>query len=478
MAFLVRYFRIMKMNFSAVLVVGLVCSSAHSMAQAEPEVEKLKAAIHQLQVDFEKARQEHQEQLEALSRKVAELSSKGQSATTSPPPVSVVVSPTDSKWSPAKPISVARSGSSYMNISFDAIVDGGWSTASDPSRYLQLGDHDPIQRGFTLPNAEVALDGAVDPYFKGFANLLFKLDGNNETQVELEEAYLQTSSLLGNLQVRAGQFLAAFGRQNAQHPHQWSFVDSPIILARTLGPEGLRNPGAQISWLLPTPFYSEAILGVFDGSGGTAYSFRNGGEDGTMHGRTTQDRALSGAGDLLYVPRLATSFDITDQQTLLLGTSAAFGPNLTSPDSRSEIYGVDLYWKWKSATARQGFPFVAWQSEGLYQRFGAGGDGISGLPAESLRDWGFYSQVLWGFRERWVAALRGEYAAGNTGLLDATDLFRGERHRISPSLTFYPSEFSKIRLQYNRDDGASFGTDHSVWLQVEFLLGAHGSHQF
>jgi hypothetical protein len=45
-------------------------------------------------------------------------------------------------------------------------------------------------------------------------------------------------------------------------------------------------------------------------------------------------------------------------------------------------------------------------------------------------------------------------------------------------LTFYPSEFSKIRLQYNYDHGELFGTDHSVWLQVEFLLGAHGAHKF
>ena len=48
----------------------------------------------------------------------------------------------------------------------------------------------------------------------------------------------------------------------------------------------------------------------------------------------------------------------------------------------------------------------------------------------------------------------------------------------TPDLTFYPSEFSKLRLQYNYDHGEWFGVDHSVWLQVEFLLGAHGAHKF
>jgi hypothetical protein len=484
----------MKLNLSVCLVIGLVYVGHPAAAQVVDEVEKLRAQIHQLQEDFEKARREHQNQLEELTRKVSELSTRAQSqvgttsamasvpmpnlSTAEPGASPPGVSTREEKWSPTKPLTLARAGQSYMNISFDALVDGGWSTASDPGSFLQLGDHDPIKRGFTLPNAEISLDGAVDPYFKGFANLLFKLDGDNETEVELEEAYLQSSSLPANLQLKAGQFLAAFGRQNTQHPHQWAFVDAPIILTRAFGPEGLRNPGAQLSWLLPTPFYAEASLGVFDGAGGTAFSFRNEGEDGTMHGRATTSHALRGAGDLVYVPRLATSFDLTDQQSLLLGASAAFGPNLTSAHSRSEVYGVDLYWKWKAAKSRQGFPFVAWQTEALYQRFGAGTDVGAGLPSEGLRDWGFYSQILWGFRQRWVAGMRGEYTDGNTGAFDPMDIFRGERSRISPSLTFYPSEFSKIRLQYNRDQGEAFGTEHSVWLQVEFLLGAHGAHQF
>jgi hypothetical protein len=139
---------------------------------------------------------------------------------------------------------------------------------------------------------------------------------------------------------------------------------------------------------------------------------------------------------------------------------------------------VDLYWKWKPADAHAGFPFVSWQTEAMYQIYEAGADASAGLPAETLRDWGFYSQVLWGFHPRWVAGLRGELVDGNPGAFDANDVFRGQRTRIAPDLTFYPSEFSKIRLQYNYDQGQLFATEHSVWLQVEFLLGAHGAHKF
>jgi hypothetical protein len=469
-------------------------------AQETNELEQLKRQFQEFKEQSEKIQQEQRRQIDSLGKKLEELAHEHsaesdkkkleeqlaaelQGTQTNAPPASEANAP--ASWSPAQPLTVARAGSAYMNISFDTLMDAGWSTAPDPSQQLQLGDHDPIKRGFSLRNAEISFDGAVDPYFKGFANIVLKLDHNNETDIELEETYLQTTSLPANLQLKAGQFFAAFGRQNPQHPHQWAFVDDPIILTRTFGPEGLRSIGAQLSWLAPTPFYTELSLGVFDGQGGTAFSFRNPGEadaSGTdrVHGRATSDRNLRGFGDLVYVPRIASSFELTDQQTLVAGVSGGFGPNETGPGEYTEICGADLYWKWKAPNAHEGFPFVSWQSEVLYQRFAAGADPTAPtpLPKETLRDWGFYSQVLWGFKPRWIAGLRGEYANGNTGAFDAGDVFRGERTRVSPDLTFFPSEFSKVRLQYNYDHGDLFGDEHSIWLQLEFLLGAHGAHKF
>src|SRR5262249_4033175 len=152
-------------------------------------------------------------------------------------------------------------------------------------------------------------------------------------------------------QVKAGQFFAAFGRQNPQHPHTWAFVDQPIVLNRAFGPEGLRSIGTQISWLAPTPFYTEVSLGILDGQGGTAFSFRNPGDMDTngvlrVHGRRTFDRVLEGPQDLVYVPRVTSSFELTPEQTLVVGVSGAFGPNETGQHSSSDIYGLDIYWRW------------------------------------------------------------------------------------------------------------------------------------
>jgi hypothetical protein len=406
-------------------------------------------------------------------------------ALTTAPPASATAAetPTASKtFSPTAPITVMRAGSAYMNIGFDALIDVGGSTAAQPADYLQLGGHDPNQRGFSAPNNEIVLDGAVDPYFTALANFVFQLDPHNNTTVELEEVYAKTTALPGNVQLKVGQYLANFGRQNAQHPHQWAFVDQPLILNRVFGPDGLRSLGTDVSWLPPTPFYTEFTVGILNGNGEQGFLFRNQGDEmngvDRFRGRATVDRAMRGPDDLVFVPRFATSFDLTDQQTLLAGASAAFGPNNTGTSTRTEVYGTDLYWKWKSASAEKGFPFVALQTEALLSRFEAGADPTVGYPAETLYDYGFYAQALWGFHPRWVAGLRGDWVDGNTGVDDPNDPFRGQRTRISPNLTWYPTEFSKLRLQYNYDHGEYFGTEHSVWMQFEFQLGAHSPHKF
>ena len=112
---------------------------------------------------------------------------------------------------------------------------GGGSTATDIEGGTQLGGHDPNQRGFTVQGVEANFRGAVDPYFRGNANVVFQLDADGESFLELEEAWLETMSLPANLQVRAGQYLTEFGRINTQHPHTWAFVDVPLVNGRLLG---------------------------------------------------------------------------------------------------------------------------------------------------------------------------------------------------------------------------------------------------
>lgn len=513
------------LRWSGVWIASVLAVSAVS-AQETSEVEQLRKELREMR-----------ERMQALEQKLG-------SGEPIPAPTAPVVAPetapasaaspaaADKSWSLANPIRAGKGGT-YMDIGMVATFAAGGSTASDIEGGTQLGGHDPNQRGFTVQGAELNLQGAVDTYFRGNANILFSIDAEGESFVELEEAWLETISLPGNFQIRAGQYLSEFGRINTKHPHSWGFVDAPLVSARYLGPDGLRNPGARLSWLAPTPFYSELMLGIQDSHGETASSFRSsghshGGEEpeglpfGYRH--PDNDRGVRHVTDLLFTPRYAMSFDLTDSQTLVLGASGAFGPNSSgsSGDTMTQIYGVDLYWKWKPENAHGGFPFVSFQTEVMMQRYELGafdwdedgnlgdGDGngfvdegvvtdATGLtPAvlnpETVTDYGFYSELLYGFSKGWVAGLRYDYVTSQTadyeragllladnaggGTLLGRDPLRDQRWRVSPNLTWYPSEFSKVRLQYNYDDRRGIGDDHSVWLQFEFLLGAHAAHKF
>ena len=123
----------------------------------------------------------------------------------------------------------------------------------------------------------------------------------------------------------AGQYFTRFGRQNWQHPHQWDFADQPVILNRIFGPDGLRGPGAQLSWLAPTPFYLEFIGSAQQAQGEIATSFLSNPGD-TVRGYTLIDRPVQKIGDLVYMPRVVTSFSPTEEVTVGARRLRSFRP--------------------------------------------------------------------------------------------------------------------------------------------------------
>ncbi|MGH7808181.1 MAG: hypothetical protein ACRENT_08810, partial [Thermodesulfobacteriota bacterium] len=54
----------------------------------------------------------------------------------------------------------------------------------------------------------------------------------------------------------------------------------------------------------------------------------------------------------------------------------------------------------------------------------------------------------------------------------------GKELRYAAMLTINPSEFSRIRLQYEFDDPDFADSFHAVFLQFEYSIGAHGAHPF
>ncbi len=502
-----------------------------AVADSDSDVSQMKDMLRALTEQNE----EQQRQIEALERRLDKAESATQpspqststtSAQTAAPAISAVdaldaaLAEIDSEQAPMPtagqslgPASVARrvggTNVRLIDTSFDILTAAGTSSErGDTLTGLQGGGHDPNRRGFTLQQGEFSLLGAVDPYFTAETHIVFGTDF-----IELEEAFFTTTSLPYDLQLEGGFFFTEVGRINPVHPHAWTWVDQPLINTRLFGGDGLRSPGASLSWLAPLPWYSALIVGVQNANQGeVTFSFNN--DDAGVGGRPAVDTDVKSFSNLLYHVRSANSWDLSREVTTVLGASGLFGSNSSGSDGVTFIYGTDLTVKWLPQRNFRGWPFLLWQTEIMKRDFTAdrfvggtetaqGGDSHdhsedgpeSGdetvevdLPSDILRDWGGYSQVLWGFRFPWAAGLRFEYASGNgRSFVDSElasrqrDPLRGDRFRFSPLLVYHPTHFSRLRLQYNLDDAKFLGGDdiaHSVWLSAELMYGSHPAHAY
>ena len=477
-------------------LAALIIGTGAAWAQVKnPELEALKKEVEELRRrDVEK-----QGKLEDLQRQVEAMRSQLPAAEKPVTPELAIEKALKEIEAPA-PVSVTTDlfarqagGTTFrlIDISLNALFAAGSSTERDASLgNLEGGDHDPRKRGFTAQNVELSLKGAVDPYLTGEAYITYLIDPIvGDTRVELEEAFFTTQSLPYGLQLKGGHFFTEFGQINPQHPHQWHWLDEPVINTRLFGPDGMRAPGVRLGWLTPLPWFSEFQVGVQNANGETMSSFLANEEffeERPIGGRPFVNRDVRSLKDLTYLTRWVNSWNVSDTITTKSGLSGLFGPNASGPDGHTRIYGADLKLTWRPTTSFRGWPFFLWQSEVMGRDYAADrfSDGVTDLPRKTLRDWGLYTQALYGFSYGWAAGLRYELATGSGASVLAyngrdADPFRDDRHRISPLLAWHPSEFSRIRLQYNYDraDHLERQDAHSVWLGVEFLYGTHSAHE-
>jgi hypothetical protein len=385
----------------------------------------------------------------------------------------------------AAPQTQAR-GTQTLNPDISAILDADFGVQRRAPQFLN-GDDPALGAsggrhalGFTAQEVELAFSAIVDPYFRGDVFLTIpNLEG-----IEVEEAFATTTSLPWNLQVKAGSFRSAFGRQNGQHLHVQDFTRRPLINAAFLGPDGLRGPGVQVSWLAPLPFF----LTLY----GEAFSIRT--DAPVQQEGEINDPAGSFGADGARRPVLLAEakafYPFGDEWSVYGGLNFASGksPGLAFPRAagglatagagrESQLYGADLYVKWKPANVVQGYESLALQGEVILRHFG-GGDSL-------LDEWdgGAYLQAVAQVARRWFIGARGDLIGIPGSSVTARTV------RVGASLTWQGSEFARVRL-YAEAERANLGTSPALlgevqpswapaaFLQLEFSIGAHGAHPF
>lgn len=337
-----------------------------------------------------------------------------------------------------------------------------------------FAENDPENTGVNVQEIEVGFQGVVDSFFRYDMFLSFSTEG-----VELEEAYGTTLfSLPLNSQFRIGRARAKFGRINQLHRHSQDFVTLALPAAQFLG-EHLNPTSIEANFLVPVPWYLELSA--------------SGGSPDVETPTFARDEDANDLGRLLYIFHVSNFFELSEALGVSLGGSFATGSNGTAAGERSNLYGIDLYAKYRPLKNNP-YQEITFQSEFMYLD--------AQTPDETLENWGWYAQSVYRFAKRWNAGFRFGIIDTNTpvteveedGEIEPANLFTairneegeeeamlgllGRTYRISPMLTFNPSEFSQIRLQYDYLNQDFAENQHAVFLQFQYAIGAHGAHPF
>ncbi len=336
------------------------------------------------------------------------------------------------------------------------------------------------ERGFGLGHAELTVGGRIDDVFSGrLTAALHHHEG--ETEVEVEEAFIDALALPKGLQLRAGRFLSQVGYLNERHTHADDFAERPLLYRAFLGTHW-SDTGLRLNWVAPTVLYWRIGVEAFDGGrlageapggrsiGVTTLSTRVGGDIGWSH---SWQLGLSLLRNRNVPPPEANDghdddehdhgHDHEDEH----GHDHAHGAGYTG----ERIFIADAVWKWAPGgnnAARQ------LRLSGEYARV----TDVSEFAGDDDFHEAWYLAAVYRFAPQWEAGVR-------TGMLKVSEphgdhFHRGRLRETSLMLAWVRSHFSTVRLQWTtqRDRGGFEHADNTLTLQYVMSLGAHGAHAF
>ncbi|HET9862055.1 MAG TPA: hypothetical protein VFP37_01320 [Steroidobacteraceae bacterium] len=448
-------------------VAALLALATLPAVAAADDVAALRAELQALKSDYDArvgALQARIERLEAAQAAAADASLAGAAAAPSPVP------------EPSR--TVPGGNLSAFNPAVSLILGGSFTGSSrDPADWRIGGfapsgeEIGPGERSFNLGESELTFSANIDPYFSG--QLTAAITGDDE--VEVEEAFFRTTALRDGLSIKGGRFFSGFGYLNEVHAHAWDFVDQPLVYQAMFGGQYRQN-GIQVKWLAPTELFLEfgAETGNGDGFPATRLE-RNGLNGATLFAHVGGDLGASTSW------RAGAAWLAQRAENRAGGIEDAGGtPLFESFSGDTNTWVMDGVLKWTPDPRRQ------LKVQGEYMRRRESGriyDDGTVLLADDYRSVqsGWYLQSVYQFAPRWRVGAR--YDSLDPGTPHYTfapgDLPDAGPDRVSLMLDWNPSEFSRLRAQYDWDDTRDDGQRDRIWrLQYLFGIGAHGAHKY
>jgi hypothetical protein len=430
----------------AVLAGAAALLSSMRASALTPEVEALQKELAATKQELDATRSA----LDALAKRVDALEPTGPiapgptagAATPAPEPTVVASVPPAGATARLAPVNADNPAISFVvDTAFAQDVASSWQSIGYPDG-----------SDFSLKNGELFISAPIDPFLRGYASI----NGTSDEGFDIEEAALVTTALPWNFTVKGGRFFADVGRLPHWHDEALPFVDRPPSIDRLIGGES-GSEGVEVSWLAPIDHFVELTGGVYDAVGAESLEDQN--ENG-FFGRRDFD-------ELNVLARAHTYFDLTETLNVELGGSWVGVPR----DTARNLYGTDVTVRHQPGTsgAYQGF---AWGTEWLWndQRFQDRDDDGVVLATHREDRQGGYTYVEGFFGRRFSGGLRFDYSEDPGS--DANAAKTG-----SAFVTWSPSEFQRLRFQFDNTWGDDEETNQRFTLQWTAFIGSH-SHGF
>jgi hypothetical protein len=466
-----------------VAACALALLTAQALAEENPEHAQLAAELSALREQIVQMQALYESRIAALEEKLAGVA-KPEAAET------LVSAPQTEPQSVSQPSSNASAVGSdtAFNPEISLILQGAYARRKDvedrsiggfvsADHHHGYGDN---RRGFNLDHTELVFAANIDPYWRGQV-MLAAFDG----EVEVEEAWIQTTALGFGSRIKAGRFRSGIGYLNEQHPHQWDFYEQPLMYKALFGSHNYAQDGLQLKWVAPLPVFLELGAEIGRGqnfpgndrniSGPNSYALfaHVGGDIGVSHSWQTGLSWLRTRAD-----GRETHFEAEPHPGHHSHEDGAF-------NGRSQMWIADFVYKWApdGNPARRSFKFQA-----EYFRRAENGELVLDHDAHAhdslwrTRQSGYYLAGVYRFTPNWRAGLRydrlssGRQNVGNNPL--GLDIVNYRPNRLSAMVDYNWSEFSRVRLQLARDRAMPGITDNQVTLQYIMSLGSHGAHKF
>jgi len=295
---------------------------------------------------------------------------------------------------------------------------------------------------------EVAGSGHLNPYSRG--DIVLAVTSAGET--EIEEAYATVlRGLPLKLQVRAGKYLVDIGKLNTQHPHQWSWMERPLMFQYFLGEEGLTDVGINVTTLIPV---GTSALGISGNVLKGAFFLPEDAADVPP---------MAGSGRFSYFAPL------TDYSQIELGISALHAQDDFAYKQWATLGDLDFKYKWKP-TMYNSLTIVA---EAMTSRKTIVSDTLSPEVTEDVSAFGAFAAFDYQFRRRFNIGSFFDYSQSSfDDDIDQTafGVFAGfeiaeETYRLG------------LLLRHDNATELENGVD-TIQLQLLWSLGPHKPHVF